>query len=75
MGEDRPGERRPTLLFNGYGEFVADLYRTSKASGCGRDHPSSAPVCLFAANEPALHSLVGGSLILVRLSPMALALA
>jgi methionine sulfoxide reductase catalytic subunit len=21
------GERRPTLLFNGYGEFVADLYK------------------------------------------------
>jgi methionine sulfoxide reductase catalytic subunit len=20
-------ERRPTLLFNGYGEFVADLYK------------------------------------------------
>jgi methionine sulfoxide reductase catalytic subunit len=21
------GERRPTLLFNGYGEYVADLYK------------------------------------------------
>jgi sulfoxide reductase catalytic subunit YedY len=21
------GERKPTLLFNGYGEFVADIYK------------------------------------------------
>jgi sulfoxide reductase catalytic subunit YedY len=24
------GERRPTLLYNGYGEFVADLYKDMK---------------------------------------------
>ena len=31
------GERRPTLLFNGYGEYVADLYKgLEKTSGCGR---------------------------------------
>jgi len=27
---DRTSERRPTLLFNGYGEYVADLYKDLK---------------------------------------------
>ena len=26
------GERRPTLLFNGYGEYVADLYKGLEAT-------------------------------------------
>jgi sulfoxide reductase catalytic subunit YedY len=30
------GQRRPTQLFNGYGEYVADLYKGSRRSGCGR---------------------------------------
>jgi len=30
-------ERRPTLLFNGYGEYVADLYKDLRANACGRE--------------------------------------
>ena len=31
------GKRVPTLLFNGYGEWVADLYKGWTASGCTRE--------------------------------------
>jgi len=30
-------ERRPTLLFNGYGDTYADLYKDLRANACGRD--------------------------------------
>ena len=35
------GERRPTLLFNGYGDYVAGLYKGWRTSACGREAPSA----------------------------------
>ena len=42
-GADGTSERVPTLLFNGYGEYVADLYEGSRKSGCGPDRRRAQP--------------------------------
>jgi methionine sulfoxide reductase catalytic subunit len=36
-------ERRPTLIFNGYGEYVADLYKGLETNASGRERSRPVP--------------------------------